>query len=151
MKSLRGDQKRTKNEIFHNSGTRIIYRRQNYDWSLSGNQTGSTSSWDAIRGNPGAKMTYQDSGHCSCNQGIGYQGCQTYGRLWDAHRSGGVNNNLTKMEWRLRIGRTGCVGNQSRATSVGFFFSWMEWRLRIGRTGRVENQSCATSAEWSED
>ena len=59
---------------------------------------------------------------------------------------------LRWMEWRSRIGRTGRVGNQSRATSTGspfypvdFFFSWMEWRSRIGRTGRVGNQSRATS------
>ena len=59
---------------------------------------------------------------------------------------------LRWMEWRSRIGRTGRVGNQSRATSTGspfypvdFFFSWMEWRSRIGQTGRVGNQSRATS------
>ena len=159
----RGNQNRTENKIFRNSGTKIICQRKKYDWSLCGNRTGSTSRWDAIRGNPGAKMIYQDSGHCSRNQGIGYQGCQTYGWLWDTHQSGGVNDHLVKLVFtsagwsedqgsiELVVWGTRVVLLQEewreRINQVGFFFSWMEWRSWIGWTGRVGNQSRATSGE----
>ena len=33
----------------------------------------------------------------SYNQGNEYPGCQTYRRLWETHRSGGVNNYVTRL------------------------------------------------------
>ena len=35
--------------------------------------------------------------------------------------------------------------SKQSCSQVGFFFSWIEWRPRIGWTGRVGNQSRATS------
>ena len=93
----RFNQSRTKNEIFGNPGNKIIYQIVKYDWSLLGNLKGPTSLWHVIWCNPGAKMIYQDSGHCSRSQGIGYQGCQTCGQLWDAHWGGGVNDHFTQL------------------------------------------------------